>query len=122
MAGWVPRKEVAEYLQEVKRIVSEGRFTVVRTRKFTDTVARLSLDAGSDPREVILGLEVSDYFNGPADDRDRPGEQLWEFGPHLGQGAVAVRLYVKLKLDRVSDYVVCFGFHEAEKPITYPFR
>ena len=101
MAGWVTRKEVAEYLQEVKRIVSGGRFTVVRTRKFTDTVARHSLDASSDPREVILGLEVSDYFNGPQDDRDRPGEKLW---------------------DRVNDYVVCFGFHEAEKPITYPFR
>ena len=90
--------------------------------KFTDTVARHSLDASSDPREVILGLEVSDYFNGPEDDRDRPGEKLWVFGPELEQGAATVRLYVKLKLDRVNDYVVCFGFHEAEKPITYPYR
>jgi hypothetical protein len=122
VADWASEGEVAKYLQDFKALVTQGRFTLFRTKKFLDSVARHHLDPASDPHEVLMGLAVRDYFNGPEDDRDRIGEKLWEFGPDLDLGDYDLKLYVKLKIDHVNSYAVCFGFHEAEKPITYPYR
>lgn len=122
MAAWVPEEQVAAFLQQFKSLVSEERFNLVRTKKFIETVANHHLDPASDPRQVILDLTVRDYFNGPADDRDRQGEKLWEFGPDLDLGNHSLKLYVKLKIDAANNYAVCFGFHEAERSITYPYR
>jgi hypothetical protein len=122
VAEWAPEEDVKNYLQEFKSLVTQGRFTLVRTRKFLDTMARHKLDPKTDPEQVIRDMETRDYFNGPEDDRDRPGEKLWEFGPDMDMGTYNLKLYVKLKIDHKNNYAVCFGFHEAERPITYPFR
>lgn len=85
-------------------------------------MAKYALDASSVPEEVLLGLTVADYFNGPTEDRDRRGELLWEFAPDLDLGEDLLRLYVKVKTLESQDFVVCFGFHEAEKPVRFPYR
>ena len=86
-------------------------------RDSLDTIARLGITI-QQAKQEILGLTYEDYYRGPITDKDRKGEEFWEFGKTIcGQ-----EIFIKLKT--VSEYsvAICFSFHIPEEPIEYPYK
>lgn len=69
--------------------------------------------------DLLLGLSVADYCEGPLDDRDFPGE-LWVFGKVI-EGK---EIYIKLKLagSQSSRLVRVISFHQARESLYYPYK
>ena len=73
-----------------------------------------------DVRRIMRGLEVEDYCEGPlSDDKGRPHD-LWVFGAICG----AIRNIYKFAIYVIQGTVksICVSFHEAERPLSYPYR
>lgn len=110
------RRYVREFLEEFKALVHENGLIVQNRQKNRDHLLQLGLTARQ--REgIVLDLSVADYSSGPTEDEYRPG-QYWVFGKRLG----GVEVYIKLKIagPPEAEHPVCFSFHEAEHPLSYP--
>jgi hypothetical protein len=68
--------------------------------------------------EIVLSLSVLDYSSGPIKDEYKPGD-YWVFGKRIE----GVEVYIKLKITGHpgTEHAVCFSFHKAEYPLSYPF-
>lgn len=66
-----------------------------------------------------MSLSLTNYADGPKKDLDKPGE-LWEFGTEIS----GCEIYIKLKITEIDGekIVKCISFHEADRPLNYPFR
>lgn len=110
---------VREFLLEFKQIVTEGSGVDIVPRAETrPTLAHLGLTMAN-LEELLLGLSVADYCEGPEPDRDRPGD-VWVFGREIeGQ-----EVYIKLKVAQVGNHRIakCISFHIARYPLKYPHR
>ena len=82
-----------------------------------NTIARLGITI-QQARNEILGLTYEDYYRGPIPDKDRKGEEFWEFGKTI----CGEQVFIKLKA--VSEYgvAICFSFHIPEETIEYPYK
>jgi len=69
-------------------------------------------------RSVIESLRVEEYAEGPITDRLHHGAPLWVFGRIIKQKEV----YIKISIGEANRPVICISFHEAEHPMTYPFK
>ncbi|MGI6177117.1 MAG: hypothetical protein ACOYJO_01500 [Eubacterium sp.] len=105
-------REIAEYLERVRRLLSEGKYDFVPRRKNMLSLAKYGLTV-LDAKSEIIGLNVSDYHKGPKRDfdPDRPGE-IWEFKKDIR----GIRFYIKLKIvpEDGIEILKCLGFHEDE--------
>lgn len=108
---------IVEFLLRCKNYISQGRFEFVPRSKSMRALTALGWSV-EDVERVILELEPSNYAKGPEPDRDtnRPGD-VYIFGVYEN----GTELYIKLKCDDQRG-CVCFSFHEAQRPLTYPFR
>jgi hypothetical protein len=61
---------------------------------------------------------VLNYVDGPLQDVDRTGH-VWIFGKTIR----GVQVYIKLKIadDDGTDWPMCISFHQAERPMRFPF-
>ncbi len=102
--------EIAAFLQDVKKLISAGRYDFVPRRKNMQALAQHGLTI-MDAKEEILSLVVGDYYKGPKPDLDpnRTGE-IWEFKKDIG----GIQFYVKVKIVQENgvDILKCIGFHE----------
>lgn len=102
--------EIAAFLQDVKKLISAGRYDFVPRRKNMQALAQHGLTI-MDAKEEILSLMVGDYYKGPKPDLDpnRAGE-IWEFKKDIG----GIQFYVKVKIVQENgvDILKCIGFHE----------
>ena len=81
--------------------------------------AMLSLEMSPEERETVLGeLDVTNYYKGPRMDGVRKGAIIWEFGAKWK----GKELYIKLSKGLPDGPVICYSFHEAERPIKYPWK
>jgi len=69
-------------------------------------------------KEIILNLEVENYYRGPNKDRDRAQFEVWEFGVNLNK---VDEIYIKLSTRRKKSKSICLSFHRAEFQINYPY-
>lgn len=81
------------------------------------------LETGLTPKhrqQVILGLTFRDYVGGPKPDRDREGEDIWEFGKTMA----GIDVYIKLKIFSANkeQFAKCISFHKAEVPLQYQLK
>lgn len=66
--------------------------------------------------DLLRGLTIDDFSQGPLlDDRGRK-RQWWVFGPERD----AIAIYLKIAV--VQNRVECLSLHPAEHPMKYPFR
>jgi hypothetical protein len=112
------KRAVRDFLQEVKQTVTKrgGKdqgWVLVKRKDNMDCLAELELDF-RDVHDVILGLLVADYCEGPILDRDMPGE-LWVFGKVIAGKEV----YIKLKLATFGGLrrVRVVSFHLAKESL-----
>jgi hypothetical protein len=110
---------IVDFLMEFKDIVVNGRgLDVVPRLENKQALIELGLTA-KNRYDEILSLAVSNYCEGPLEDRDRPG-YVWCFGKQLNEKEV----YIKLKIAIVEGIKVakCLSFHIAKYPLIYPCR
>ena len=81
--------------------------------------ALLDLEMSAKERErVVDELEARDYYKGPKDDGVIEGNQYWEFGKTVN----GKEIYIKISLGLEDGAVFCLSFHQAERPIKYPYK
>lgn len=115
----MPIQDVRDFLLEFKQVATGGRgIDIVPRPETRPTLVQLGLTKAN-LEEILLGLSVTDYCQGPEQDRDRPGN-LWIFGREIEGHEV----YIKLKVAQVGDKQIakCISFHIARYPLKYPHR
>lgn len=112
------KDEVSQFLNEFK--VKMSIFSILfRDERRKNTQALLSLEMSWESRKkVIENLAVDDYWEGPLDDKLYGVASLWVFGKYLKE----IEIYIKISMGRPNSSVLCISFHEAEYPMTYPFK
>lgn len=117
------KQAIRDFLIEVKQTITKpsGNYQswfLAKRKENIDCIAELGLTF-KDVRDIVLGLSVVDYCEGPVQDRDVPGD-LWVFGKVVSNTEV----YIKLKLVTVSvlKVVRIISFHTANKALCYPFN
>lgn len=112
MINQVNISDIATYLTNIKKLLSEGKYDFVPRRKNLQALAKYGLTI-ADAKNEILGLVVDDYYKGPKQDYDsnRPGE-IWEFKKKID----GIQFYIKVKIvhENGEDFMKCIGFHEDE--------
>lgn len=101
---------ILTFLENAKKLVSEGKYDFVPRRKNMQSLSRYGLTI-IDAKNEILGLVIGDYYKGPKQDFDKkkPGE-IWEFKKKIN----GIQFYVKIKIvhQNGEDILKCIGFHE----------
>jgi hypothetical protein len=109
---------VKSFLQELKAIIkSLGIFFTNRPKNSIQNLADLSITAKM-REEIILNLEVGDYSQGPLEETQQGGTQMWVFGKVIKGKEV----YIKLTISKMNGGAVCISFHKAEHPMKFPLK
>ncbi len=126
----IEKKDIEQYLSEVKEAVGNDRYRLDRNIKRQDNI-NLFLDYVIDEakaKEMILSLTVID-FSGILQNKHKgfEHERLYVFGKDVtllernGTEEKAVSLYMKFnKLE--NCFVIVISFHEQKHPLTYYFQ
>lgn len=69
-------------------------------------------------KEIIRRLKVEDYVDGPLEEQMHNLPEMWVFGKQWKE----TEIYIKISLGRKDSSVVCISFHDAEYPLSYPFK
>jgi hypothetical protein len=112
-------QDVRDFLLEFKQVATAGSgIDIVPRAETRPTLARLGLTRVN-LEEILLGLSVTDYCQGPEPDRDRPSN-VWIFGCEIEGHEV----YIKLKVAQAGEKRIakCISFHVARYPLEYPHR
>lgn len=126
----INRKEIEEYLCEVREAVKNNRYRFERNTRRQDNL-NLFLNYVIDEakaREIILSLTVMDFSkNLQNEHKGYEHEMLYVFGKDVrllernGSEERTVSLYIKFnKLE--NCFVIVISFHEQKYPLTYWFR
>jgi hypothetical protein len=108
--------QVVLFLHLMKTAANE-RFAFMDRRVNLETLTRLGINRRH-AQDLVTGLKPEDYVSGPAPDRNNPGLEMWVFGLQV----TASEVYVKTQVIVEPARCVCISFHEAERPMHYPFR
>ena len=126
----IDKKDIEQYLFEVKNAVRNDRYRLDRNDKRQDNI-NLFLDYVIDEakaKDIILSLTAMD-FSGILQNEHKgfEHERLYVFGKDVillernGTEEKTVSLYIKFnKLD--NCFVIVISFHEQKHPFTYYFR
>lgn len=121
--GEIAERWKIEAVLTLVRQVEADRFYVIGSHTYTSkTYLFLEKIGFTDERvrEEMASLCVEDYSAGPLrDDKNRPRD-LWVFGKYIESFEVYIKFTVYM-LDG-SIEAICVSFHEAERPLTYPYR
>lgn len=95
-------------------------FDVVYVNREKNTQALLDLEISPAYRkEVLEGLEVNDYCEGPLEETMYDSESLmWVFGKDIK----GTETYIKITLGVKDNPVICISFHPSEFSLSYPFK
>jgi hypothetical protein len=110
-------KSVRQFLVEFKALVDENGLDVTDRLVNKDALLELGLTARQ-REDIVLSLTPQDYSTGPLKDAYKSG-YYWIFGKLFDH----IEIYIKLKIAGPpgSEQAVCFSFHKAERPLSYPY-
>ncbi len=126
----IDRKEIEQYLAEVKKAVESDRYRIERNPRRQDNID-LFLDYIIDEakaKEILLSLTVLDFSAILQNEhKGFEHERLYVFGKDVillernGTEEKTVPLYIKFnKLE--NCFVIVISFHKQKYPLTYYFR
>lgn len=112
------KSTIKSFLQELKAIIkSLGIIFSNRPKNSIQNLADLSITAKM-REEIILNLEIEDYSEGPLEETQQGGIEMWVFGKVIkGQ-----QVYIKLTISKMTERAVCISFHKAEYPMEFPLK
>ncbi len=108
-------KEIQDFLQELKAKMLALDFIFENRDKNRETLLKLEISVAK-IREIIINLEVENYFQGPKENDQYGNNPMWIFGADVKKEEI----YIKLTISAFS--VICISFHIAEHSINYPFK
>ncbi len=112
------KRELKSFLQEFKTKMGIWDIVFLDDRpKNSQALADLELM----PRErirILEKLEIDDYCQGPLEETQFGGSEMWVFGRRLR----GKELYIKITLGVAETSVLCISFHIAEYPMEYQFK
>lgn len=104
------RQIIRQKLTIIKQIVAEDRkgdrFIIASRDKNRDFMLKYGLLI-NDIKNIILNIEIDDYYKGPEKDEAGFDGEVWIFTPNFQD----IKLYVKLRLSN-NILVVCISIHE----------
>lgn len=86
-------------------------------KKNTKTLLKLEISPNK-RREIIESLKVKDFSEGPKDDEMYGIASMWVFGKTYK----GTEIYIKISRGAEGSKVLCISFHDAERPMKYPFK
>ena len=111
----VEHDQAALFLQLLRTcVVNDFRFE--RRPENMATLVRFGMRI-PDARSHILTLATSDYVCGPTPRPGNSSQEAWVFGVTIQRTLVYVKLCVRVEPARC----VCVSFHEAERPMVFPY-
>lgn len=126
----IEKKDVEQYLSEVKKAVENDRYRLDRNARRRENI-NLFLNYVMDEakaKEIILSLTAMDFSNILQNEhKGFEHERLYVFGKDVvllerhGTEEKTVSLYIKFnKLE--NCFVIVISFHEQKHPLTYYFK
>ncbi len=109
---------VKSFLQELKQLIKVwGIIFSNRPKNSVQYLADLSITATM-REEIILNLAIEDYSEGPLEETQQGGTEMWIFGKVIkGQ-----QIYIKLTISKITNQPICISFHKAEHPMGFPLQ
>jgi hypothetical protein len=113
----ITKDDVEKFLEEFKTKLKV--FRIIYEHREKNKQALLDLEITPIQRtHFIEKLKAENYYAGPkTDTNDFGSSDYWEFGTVIKKQEV----YIKIKMGKVNNPVICISFHVAEFKITYPF-
>ncbi len=110
--------EVIQFLKNFKAKMEVFGIVFMDSRlKNTQTLATLELTPAQ-RKKIIADLKLEDYTEGPIEDKQFIGGDLWVFGKMIKQQEV----YIKIAIGGSNKQTICISFHLSEYPMTLPFK
>lgn len=112
------KDQVKNYLKEFKVKMDIWDIVFLDDRgKNSQTLADLEL-MPNDRKKILEKLEIEDYCQGPLEETQYGGSEMWVFGRTLR----GKEIYIKITLGIENTSVLCISFHIAEYPMEYQFK
>ena len=108
---------VRKFLDKFKTIALKNGIKFVNRKKNRHALVDLNISRKNRTKE-ILSLAIEDYCEGPQIDKDDSTViNVWIFGKVVKRKEV----YIKIKIEK-SVVAKCISFHEADYPLSYPYK
>nr|WP_288935776.1 hypothetical protein [uncultured Allomuricauda sp.] len=112
------KEQVKNYLKEFKVKMSVWDVVFLDDRgKNSQTLADLE-SMPNERKNILEKLEVDDYCEGPLEETQYGGSEMWVFGRTLR----GKEIYIKITLGVENTGVICISFHIAEYQMKYQFK
>ncbi|MCI4669864.1 MAG: toxin [Bacteroidia bacterium] len=111
------KEEIQEFLDLFSEQKNAHGIMFYQRKKNLKALLQLEISA-KQRNKVLNGLRVEDFYKGPKEDGVLTGTKFWEFGKKVRKKEV----YIKISLGLEGKAVRCLSFHEAERPIKYPYK
>ncbi|APY07088.1 toxin [Winogradskyella sp. J14-2] len=112
------KEQVKNFLKEFKVNMSIWDILFLDDRgKNSQTLADLEL-MPNERKKILENLVIDDYCEGPLEETQYGGSEMWVFGRTLRGKEV----YIKITLGIENTSVICISFHIAEYPMEYQFK
>lgn len=106
----IKQQIVRQKLTIIKKLVTKDKngdkFILVNRDKNRNFMLEYGL-LTNDIKDIILNLEVDDYYRGPEEDDAGFEGEIWIFTPTFQN----IRLYIKIRLAN-NTVVICISIHE----------
>ncbi|MBK7446224.1 MAG: type II toxin-antitoxin system MqsR family toxin [Ignavibacteria bacterium] len=112
--------KIQNYLNELRVLIQVYDIYFVPRDEVTKGIMDLGLTFLI-AKEIILGLEIIDYVDGPMQDHSQNNFYIWIFGK-VSPLTSSDEIYIKISERRESKKPVCLSFHKARKTLSYPFK
>ena len=112
------KKEVEYFLTEFK-IKMKIWDVVFRSDRDTNIQALADLDIRPvDRKKVLENIKLTDYSEGPLEEKLHGGNNMWVFGRSVNSQEV----YIKISMGTQNNPVICISFHAAKYKMKFPFK
>ncbi len=112
------KQQVKEFLKELLIKINHWGVLFLDSReKNSQTLADLEL-MPNERIKVIEKLEVDDFCEGPLEETQYGGSEMWVFGKTIR----GKEIYIKISLGRTNANALCISFHIAEYKMNYQFK
>ncbi|MFU8786094.1 MAG: type II toxin-antitoxin system MqsR family toxin [Candidatus Izemoplasmataceae bacterium] len=105
---------VEVFLKKVKKRIEKKQYDFIHDDMVRLTNLGLSI---TDAINIVKHLGIENYYRGPTKDHRNHEQEIYEFGTKLDD----LEIYIKLTIG-IKDDLFIMSFHEAKKPIIYPFN
>lgn len=111
----VTKQQVKSFLREFKEKIKIWDILFLDGRKEnSQSLADLEL-MPVERKKVLEKLELENYCQGPLEETQFGGSEMWVFGKRLK----GKEIYIKITLGRENTSAICISFHIAEFPMKY---